>query len=148
MTSENPKRLLSRPSDALSSVLNGGEGARRAGEEAPLTPQPSTLNSFLKFSGNAQRRRRRALVFHGTILHAFDLSLIDALLRFPSAQPDYRASRSHADFVRNISAKADQVREVLRQTWNAREILAGVQRRHIQQLVREQYDNHDWTWRR
>ena len=59
---------------------------------------------MFKFSGNAQRRRRHALVFHGTILYGFDLSLIDALLKFPSAQPEYRASRSHSEFVRNISA--------------------------------------------
>jgi lipoate-protein ligase A len=49
-----------------------------------------------KFSGNAQRRRRHSLVFHGTILYGFDLSILDALLRFPSAQPEYRAGRRHS----------------------------------------------------
>ena len=70
---------------------------------------------MFKFSGNAQRRRRHALVFHGTILYGFDLSLIDALLKFPSAQPEYRASRSHSEFVRNISAAPAQVKQALQQ---------------------------------
>jgi len=134
-------------SPSLSSVQNGGEGARRAGEEAALNPQPSTLN-FLKFSGNAQRRRRHALVFHGTILHAFALSLIDALLRFPSAQPDYRASRSHADFVRNIPASAERIRETLRQAWQAQAPLVHPPSDRIALLVRDQYANETWTWRR
>src|SRR3984957_2817791 len=34
----------------------------------------------LKFSGNAQRRRRKFLIFHGTFLLQFDLSLVEQLL--------------------------------------------------------------------
>ena len=58
--------------------------------------------NWRKFSGNAQRRRRSALLFHGTMLHAFDLSQITDCLRHPSAEPDYRAGRSHREFVANL----------------------------------------------
>src|SRR5579863_7685834 len=44
----------------------------------------------LKFSGNAQRRLRKTLIFHGTFLLNFDLALIEHVLRMPSKQPDYR----------------------------------------------------------
>src|SRR5690606_773082 len=56
----------------------------------------------LKVSGNAQRRRGRALLFHGTLLLHFDLPLIERLLRQPSAEPDYRRGRRHGDFVTNL----------------------------------------------
>jgi lipoate-protein ligase A len=102
----------------------------------------------MKFSGNAQRRRRHALVFHGTVLHAFDLSLIDQLLRFPSAQPDYRKSRSHADFVRNIRASGEEIRAALREAWQTNTEFPSVPEERIAHLVRDQYANDEWNLRR
>jgi lipoate-protein ligase A len=113
--------------------------------------QPSTLNSqltWLKFSGNAQRRRRCALVFHGTILHHFDLGLLDALLRFPSAQPAYRENRQHTAFVRNIPASAEMIREALRSAWNAKACAEEIPHDHIAKLVDEHYAHRDWNFRR
>ncbi len=107
-----------------------------------------TKSQLFKFSGNAQRRRRRALIFHGTILHRFDLSLIDALLRFPSAQPDYRAHRSHAEFVRNVPASASAIQKELREAWGAAAEAMAIPSMNIETLVREQYANPDWTFRR
>jgi lipoate---protein ligase len=52
----------------------------------------------LKFSGNAQRRKRHFLLFHGTFLLDFDLELLEKLLLPPSKQPAYRRNRSHAEF--------------------------------------------------
>jgi len=99
-------------------ALQGVESSELSveGESLPPDPnaQPSTpSHTWLKFSGNAQRRRRHALVFHGTMLYGFDLGLITALLRFPTQQPDYRASRDHTDFVCNIATNAEQIREHL-----------------------------------
>ena len=102
---------------------------------------------WLKFSGNAQRRRRNAVLFHGTILYAFDLSLIEALLRFPSAQPEYRAGRPHTDFVRNVPASVDKIRVAFRAAWNAESELASLPKDRIAQLVREQYTNEEWNKR-
>ena len=55
-----------------------------------------------KFSGNAQRRKKTHILFHGTILYDFDLSKIETYLEFPTRKPDYRENRSHLDFCRNI----------------------------------------------
>ena len=104
--------------------------------------------SWLKFSGNAQRRRRGALIFHGTILHAFQLKLMEELLRFPSAQPGYRAGRRHAEFVANISARREAMGAALRAAWDAREPFVALPSQRIAQLRREHYENDDWTWRR
>lgn len=56
-----------------------------------------------KFSGNAQKRGKKFVLHHGTILYDFDLSKISQYLRIPKQMPDYRRSRSHLDFVTNIN---------------------------------------------
>jgi len=122
---------------------------RNPSSEPEITITKQTQGGpWLKFSGNAQRRRRNALVFHGTILHAFDLPLIDALLRFPSAQPEYRADRAHHDFVRNFPAPADAIRIALRRAWNADDLAPPPSATSIETLVREQYGNDAWNFRR
>ncbi len=73
----------------------------------------------LKFSGNAQRRKRRTLLFHGTLLCDFDLALIPRLLRRPSWAPEYRAHREHSEFVTNLGVPSDTVRPALAAAWRA-----------------------------
>jgi lipoate-protein ligase A len=55
-----------------------------------------------KFSGNAQRRGRRFILHHGTILYDFDLTLVSRYLTMPHDIPEYRRGRSHGDFITNI----------------------------------------------
>lgn len=74
----------------------------------------------MKFSGNAQRRQRHALLFHGTFLLNFDLTLMEKLLPLPSRQPEYRAGRAHGDFVTNIPAAAEALKHFLAVTWKAK----------------------------
>ena len=64
----------------------------------------------LKFSGNAQRRRRRFLLFHGSFLLHLDLGLVEQALPLPSRQPDYRVNRSHADFLINLNVPAPTIK--------------------------------------
>jgi lipoate---protein ligase len=52
-----------------------------------------------KVSGNAQRRGRRALLHHGTLLYDFDPMLAARYLREPRRQPAYRVRRPHTDFL-------------------------------------------------
>jgi lipoate-protein ligase A len=66
-----------------------------------------------KFSGNAQRRGRSFILHHGTILYDLDLSLISRYLKVPKKMPDYRANRSHADFLTNIPVNPQQVRDAI-----------------------------------
>jgi lipoate---protein ligase len=108
----------------------------------------ANAGKWLKFSGNAQRRRRRSLVFHGTILYAFDLPLIATLLNFPSAQPEYRASRGHLEFVRNVPADAAKIREALAAAWGAREPAPGLDYGCLNRLVTDQYGRAEWNLRR
>jgi lipoate-protein ligase A len=77
----------------------------------------------LKFSGNAQRRRRTFLLFHGTILIDFHLPLIERYLRFPSKVPEYRESRSHLEFVANTGLARSAVMTALKAEWGANRAL-------------------------
>jgi len=53
----------------------------------------------LKISGNAQARKWRAVLLHGTLLVDADVELMEAVLRHPHKEPEYRRGRSHKDFV-------------------------------------------------
>lgn len=73
----------------------------------------------LKFSGNAQRRRKNFLLFHGTLLLNFDLPLISDFLKMPSLEPDYREARPHDQFVMNLGFTAEKVKQAIAAEWNA-----------------------------
>jgi len=102
-------------------------------------------DQLLKFSGNAQRRRRNSLLFHGTILYAFELTLISELLNAPSKQPDYRASRQHGSFVTNASASTEELKASLISAWNAHETLSDAQITAIDEMTRKRYSTREWN---
>lgn len=92
-----------------------------------------------KFSGNAQRRRRHWVLFHGTFLWRFDLSLMRTFLRLPSKEPAYRMKRDHTDFLTNIPLKAIEIKTALRTMWKADD--AGIEppKSRIESLTRIKY---------
>ena len=100
-----------------------------------------------KFSGNAQRRRRRAVLFHGSFLLNSDLALIERVLQMPSKQPDYRQSRSHGEFLMNWNVSAKEVKAALLQAWRVTEELKGFPREQTQKLVLEKYSNEAWNFK-
>ena len=70
-----------------------------------------------KVSGNAQRRGRRAIVHHGTLLYAFDPALATRYLKEPARRPAYRAARCHGDFLGNLPLSGDTIRVRLQAAW-------------------------------
>ena len=98
-----------------------------------------------KFAGHAQRRHRRFLLFHGTILLQANLALIDELLPQPSLEPAYRAHRPHLDFVMNLHLSAASVKAALRQTWDAQEPLTHPPVERIAALARDKYSTAAWN---
>ena len=99
----------------------------------------------LKFSGNSQRRKKNFLLFHGTFLLNFDLALVGEFLRMPSLQPDYRASRSHDDFLVNLNLAADEVKSALKKVWDATDELKNFPQLEIQKLVAKKYATDEWN---
>jgi lipoate-protein ligase A len=101
----------------------------------------------LKFSGNSQRRRRRFLLFHGTFLLNFNLSLVNELLPMPSKQPNYRENRAHAEFLVNLNVPADTVKHALQTAWKAGTPLEVVPNDQIVFLARDKYATRKWNWK-
>ena len=100
-----------------------------------------------KFSGNAQRRRREAVLFHGTFLLAMDLGMVGACLRKPSMEPDYRQGRDHQEFVMNLNVPAVQVRQSMECFWGVNGTWTALAEGEVERLVRERYGNEAWQRR-
>lgn len=101
----------------------------------------------VKFSGNAQRRRKNCLLFHGSLLLDFDLKRISELLPMPSKEPDYRQNRAHNDFVTNLAIPANVIKAALRAAWNATYTLPAIPNETISSLVRDKYATNDWNFK-
>jgi lipoate-protein ligase A len=99
----------------------------------------------LKFSGNAQRRKRGAVLFHGTFLLNFDLALVSRLLPMPSKEPDYRRSRSHAEFLMNVKVSAAELKGALSQTWGATVVLDELPSARTSKFAIAKYFSDAWN---
>jgi lipoate-protein ligase A len=114
---------------------------------APVEMQGQTDLAIggLKFSGNAQRRRKRFLIFHGSFLLNLDFDLLEKILPMPSRQPDYRANRSHSDFLMNLHVPAQTIKAALVKTWSATETPSKIPLDDIKALALEKYARDDWN---
>jgi lipoate-protein ligase A len=101
----------------------------------------------LKFAGNSQRRRKNFLLFHGTLLLNCNLARVGELLLMPSLQPDYRASRSHEEFVTNLNLPAEKIKVALAGEWNATGKLKNPPLAEISKLAREKYATREWNFK-
>jgi len=85
----------------LSVLQSWGVQASLAGLSDVVVKRPDGL--LRKIAGNAQARKRVALVVHGTLLARPDWEQMGQLLRFPSRPPAYRLGRSHRDFLTSLA---------------------------------------------
>ena len=130
--------IMERNRAAIEALFPKSEIGNRKSEIVVRGHTDLALNGR-KFSGNSQRRKKNFLLFHGTFLLNFDLALVGEFLRMPSLQPDYRASRSHDDFLVNLNLPADQVKAALQKAWNATEELKDFPGQEIQRLAMQKY---------
>ncbi|MBI1390093.1 MAG: lipoate--protein ligase family protein [bacterium] len=100
----------------------------------------------LKFSGNSQRRKRRFVLFHGTLLLNFALPIVETLLPMPSDQPAYRNHRPHRDFIVNLPVPAPRIKKRMMEEWNAREPLETVPLSRIDELAEKQFSQDEWIY--
>ncbi len=110
---------------SISSANNFIMERNRAAISAFL-PHPASIQGHTdlavdgrKFSGNAQRRKRNFLLFHGTILLEFDIPSVQQFLKMPSVEPAYREKRQHSQFLTNLGAERPQVKAALQSAWGA-----------------------------
>ena len=138
--------LLTRSSRRKEALLFKSE-IRNPKSEIAVRGHTDLVIGGRKFSGNAQRRKRRAVLFHGTFLLQFDISLIQKLLHPPSKQPVYRGSRSHGEFLMNWNVSANAVKAALRQAWRVAEELKGFRAEQTRKLVEQKYSADGWNFK-
>jgi lipoate-protein ligase A len=100
-----------------------------------------------KISGNALRVRQRGVLYHGTLLDDFDISLASRLLRHPPREPAYRASRRHAEFLANLGLGMPRLSRVVRQAFRAERPAAPCDPARVSRLLEGRYLREDWTAR-
>jgi lipoate---protein ligase len=99
----------------------------------------------LKFSGNAQYRKSRFVLVHGTFLLNFDLRLIEKYLPIPGRQPAYRNGRPHLKFITNLRVDHALFCEHLKNVWAARTSFDDVPWARVDQLIENRYGRADWS---
>ncbi len=101
----------------------------------------------LKFSGNAQRRKSRYALFHGTFLLDFDIALVEKYLAMPTLEPDYRAGRKHAEFLVNLHLKPEEVKNALIDGWEASGSAEFDPADKIKKLTETFYSKESWNFK-
>ena len=119
--------------------------AALAGRQIAVAGISDLTTGGRKFSGNAQYRKARYALVHGTFLLDFDLARIERYLRMPMKQPDYRHNRPHGNFVTNLSVDAKQLCERLRNEWGADTASDVVPLDEIKRLADERYRRPEWS---
>jgi lipoate-protein ligase A len=98
-----------------------------------------------KFSGNAQYRKSRYVLVHGTFLVKLDLSMIDDCLHLPAKQPGYRDNRPHMDFVTNLDVDPNRIGSGLRESWRATEAFDTPPLNQVERLMEMRYGLETWS---
>lgn len=88
---------------------------RNVGVKAEFCPisDIALVDGHKKISGNAQKRAKKFILHHGTILYGFDLKNMERYLKMPADVPEYRQGRTHTEFVANIPSQVRDIKKAL-----------------------------------
>lgn len=125
-----------------------GRGIQSLGGDAHCAGMSDMAIAGRKFSGNAQQRKRRMFLHHGTLLHDFDLTIVSRYLRDPVRQPEYRAGRPHDAFLTNLAASRDDIERAIRDAWRPIGDFSPPDLTLIERLMAEKYTRDEWIFRR
>lgn len=103
-----------------------------------------------KVSGNAQRRRRHALLHHGTLLYQADPAALGRYIQEPADRPDYRGTRSHGEFVTTLPVGPEAMVSAIASAFGASEVDTPTpdERLRAEELAAEKYRQATWIRRR
>ena len=145
ITDSGPTRSISATNQFIMERVRDGIQSAIGNRQSAISIQGHTDLAIgdLKFSGNAQRRRKNFLLFHGTLLLGFDLRLINELLHMPSLQPEYRYGRTHERFITNLALPAKAVKLAMIAEWPV-ETKSSEHIKHPMELV-SKYQSTEWN---
>jgi lipoate-protein ligase A len=99
-----------------------------------------------KISGNSLRCRHNCLLYHGTLLYDMSADLMQRYLKRPPRQPEYRAGRSHDQFVTNLPVGPDVLRDALVTEWGPTTAAETWPAALTSELVETKYSKADWNY--
>lgn len=123
---------------------------REVGVEARMRGKSDVACGGLKLSGNAQARKRNAVLVHGTVL-VEEPPAMAGVLAHPPEEPDYRAGRGHEDFLACVKRfsprlRSGEVLDALIRAFPGEEgELSPEEMELAQRLVAEKYTDPQWT---
>ena len=91
--------------------------------------------------------RRHGVLYHGTLLDDFDISVVSRVLRHPPREPDYRGQRPHGEFLTTLKLGRESLEDAVRDAFQATEVRHEWPRDRVERLLRERYIATDWTER-
>lgn len=126
------------------------EGISQHGQEVAIRGVSDLTVEERKVSGNAQRRRKKFLLHHGTLLYDFDIDLAQRYLNEPVDRPEYRGTRRHEDFVANLPLDRETLCITVRECFESADcevdLRSGVQNA-ARDLARDKYSDTSWIHR-
>lgn len=106
-----------------------------------------------KVGGSAQKRKRRWLLHHGTLLYDMELPALDRYLGRPPRPPGYRRNRPHSTFVWNLPHGREELMHAVRAAFGAEDVtcptdLTEELSEQVANLAARKYRSKEWTYRR
>lgn len=123
-------------------------------KEIGIEARPAGISDLaigeLKVSGNAQRRRKRFFLHHGTLLYAPNISLYTKYLSEPSDRPEYRKDRTHKEFMTVLQAERSILIKSVSDVFQTDNLstLTAAEINTVQELARTKYASDAWTYRK
>ena len=117
------------------------------GLETKVLPLSDITLGGRKISGNAQARKRKFFLHHGTFLLGFDLKKISLYLKHPSVEPEYRLRRAHEEFLENLPITRETIKDILVKVfmpYGTRELL-GEEEKETEELTKSKYSDPAWN---
>jgi len=74
-----------------------------------------------KVSGNSQKRGKNTFLVHGTLLYNFGIERVDTYLKIPLKTPACRKNRTNLDFLTNIPASCESIKQAVIEAFGAQE---------------------------
>lgn len=104
----------------------------------------------MKVSGNAQRRKREAILHHGTLVYAPNYAGMARYLAEPADRPGYRGERRHEEFVGTLPFTRDDIVRLVTQAYGANVPVSplGWETELVRKLTAEKYSLDEWNLRR
>ena len=137
---------LQQISNAHDFVLGAvSEAINKLGPESMKRGTSDLTVGSRKVSGNSLRCKKSHILYHGTLLCDFDLSLVSRYLGTAPRQPEYRQQREHDQFIANLDVDIESLKKSLVDTWGATQIRTEIPMADVQTLLETKYRCDRWN---